>query len=409
MFMQNIRDLPKHTSLGSLSSGFIAWLFGVTGPLLIVLQAATTGHLSNGQVTSWIFGIYAIPGLLTLLQTLMFRQPIGYAFSIPGAVLVGGTLAHHSLSQVVGAYIVTGTAIFLLGASGIVGKVMKILPMPVMMGMVSGVLLPFGIGLFKSILSSPLVNGIPLVVFLLLSYFPGIAKKCPPILGAIVATVVTLYLSHSFHAGSVTAGIARPELIEPTWNLSTIGQLVLPLALTVIAIQNAQGIAVLESEQYQPPINSMTRWSGISSVVTSFFGAHTLCVAGPMTALLAGETSGPKQSRYTAGVLLGVLSVLFGLFAPIAASIPSMIPTSTISMLGGIAMISVLTDSLHMSFHGKFKKSALFSFLITVSGISIVHIGAPFWGLVGGTCVSYVLERKDYQAAGTATNGDSLV
>lgn len=402
-FVQSVREVPRDFSLGSLANGLIAWLFGVTGPLLIVLQAATQGRLNSAQVTSWIFGIYVIPGVLTLLQALVFRQPIGYAFSIPGAVLVGATLVHHSLSQVIGAYIVTGILIFLLGVSGLVGKVMKFLPMPVMMGMVSGVLLPFGVGLFKAVLSSPVVNGVPLLVFLLLSFTPGLAKKFPPILGAILATACTLYFSHALHIHEVSLGVATPHFYAPSWNLSTIGQLVLPLILTVIAIQNAQGIAVLESEQYDPPIDSMTRWSGIGSLVASFFGAHTSCIAGPMTALLASDESGPKQSKYTAAIVLSILSILFGLFAPFAASIPTMIPISTISMLGGLAMISVLTDSLHKSFEGRFKKSALFSFLITVSGITILHIGAPFWGLIGGTCVSFVFERRDYQRKSNET------
>ncbi|EPZ48148.1 hypothetical protein N007_04650 [Alicyclobacillus acidoterrestris ATCC 49025] len=412
MLVQTLREFPKQISLGSLSNGLVAWLFGVTGPLLIVLQAATEGKLSAGEVTSWIFGIYAIPGLMTLLQAFLFRQPIGYAFSIPGAVLIGSTLVHHSFSEVIGAYIVAGVIIFLLGISGVVAKVMRVLPMPVMMGMVSGVLLPFGIQLFQAVIHNPLLNGLPLLAYLFLSFNPKVAKKFPPILGAIVVTAAILVLTHSVHAKGVSFGIATPHVYLPVWNLSTMGQLVLPLVLTVVAIQNAQGIAVLESEAYAPPINSMTRWSGIGSVVNAFLGAHTSCVAGPMTALLAGEESGPKSSRYTAAVTLGVLSILFGVFAPIAASIPTMIPTSTIEMLGGIAMISVLTDSLHASFASKFKKSALFSFLITVSGITIVHIGAPFWGLVGGTCASFLLEKDDYKCPplprdGTPAQGEA--
>ncbi|GMA64609.1 benzoate/H(+) symporter BenE family transporter [Alicyclobacillus fastidiosus] len=397
MLAGTIREFPKHVSLGSLSSGLIAWLFGVTGPLLIVLQAATEGHLSASEVTSWIFGIYVIPGLMTLLQAFVFQQPIGYAFSIPGAVLIGATLVHHSYAQVIGAYIVAGLIILLLGLSGVVERVMRVLPMPVMMGMVSGVLLPFGVGLFKAVVANPMLNGIPLVVFLLLSFAPGIAKKFPPILGAVIATGVVLALAHEVHTQGVSFGVAAPHLYKPAWSVSTMGQLVLPLVLTVVAIQNAQGIAVLKSEDYTPPINSMTRWSGIGSVLNAFLGAHTTCIAGPMTALLAGSESGRKEAKYTAAVTLGVLSVLFGLFAPLAASIPHMIPTSTIQMLGGIAMISVLTDSLHMSFVATFKKSALFSFLITVSGVTIARIGAPFWGLVGGTCVSFLLEKGDYK------------
>jgi benzoate membrane transport protein len=114
---------------------------------------------------------------------------------------------------------------------------------------------------------------------------------------------------------------------------------------------------------------------------------------------LASKDAGHKHHRYVSAIVLGVLSCLFGLLAPMAAAIPNMIPTSVISLLGGLAMINVLTDSLHMSFSTKFKIGALFSFMITVSGISIMHIGAPFWGLVGGMIASLLMERKDFKKA----------
>jgi benzoate membrane transport protein len=61
-------------------------------------------------------------------------------------------------------------------------------------------------------------------------------------------------------------------------------------------------------------------------------------------------------------------------------------------------MIGVLIDSFKTSFSAKFKAGALFSFLITVSGISILHIGAPFWGLIGGTLASVFLDQKDFRS-----------
>jgi benzoate membrane transport protein len=397
LFGQRLKEFPKHLSIGSVSSGLMAWLFAVTGPLLIVLQAATQGNLTASETTSWVFAIYLIPGLITLYHAFRFRQPIGYAFSIPGAVLVGASLAHHTFTQVIGAYVVTGVLIYILGISGVVKKIMNVLPMPVMMGMVSGVLLPFGMGLFHAVLENPILNGIPLVVFLCISFVPTIAQKFPAILGAIVSTAILLWLTHSIDSTGVSFALAVPHVYQPSWDLSAMAELVLPLLLTVIAIQNAQGIAVLKSSGYQPPVNPMTIWSGIASFAGAFFGAHTSCVAGPMTAVMSGTEAGKKEVRYTSAVTLGILLIGFGIFAPLAASIPHIVPSSTIQMLGGLAMIGVLTDSLHTSFSTKFKKSALFSFLITISGISLFHIGAPFWGLVGGTFTSFMLERMDYK------------
>jgi benzoate membrane transport protein len=184
-----------------------------------------------------------------------------------------------------------------------------------------------------------------------------------------------------------------PNVVFPSFNLSVMGELVIQLVLTVIAIQNAQGIAVLESANYLPPVNSMTSWSGIGSILNGFMGGHSACIAGPMTALLASKESGLKENRYAAAIVLGILSCLLAVFAPMAAAVPHLIPSSLIKMLGGLAMINVLIDSLKTSFSGRFKTGALFSFLITTSGISLFHIGAPFWGLVGGTLASFFLDR----------------
>ncbi|WEG10976.1 benzoate/H(+) symporter BenE family transporter [Pullulanibacillus sp. KACC 23026] len=395
MLKRNVVQFPRLLSVGNVSNGFVAWLFGSAGPLLIVLQAATKGHLSDSTTSSWIFAIYGIGGLLTLLMSLYYGQPIGYAFSIPGAILVGSALTHYALNLVVGAYIITGIIIFLLGISGLVTKLMKVLPMPVMMGMVSGVLLPFGTDMVHSVMKNPLLNGIPLLVFLALSFFLRFSKKFPPILGAIIAAILCIKFLPGVTVQPIHVSIGIPQFITPSFSFSVIGELVIPLILTVIAIQNAQGIAMLESSGYRPPINSMTNWSGIGSIVNAFFGGHPACIAGPMTALLANKDSGKHEHRYVAAIVLGILSCLLALFSPMASEIPHVIPASLIQLLGGVAMISVLVDSLKMSFSGPFKSGALFSFLITISGISIFHIGAPFWGLIGGTLATLFLDKQD--------------
>ena len=396
MWRKNIFDFPRYLTIGSFSNGFVSWIFGATGPLLLILQAASIGHLNESSVSSWIFGIYGMGGLLTLILSLYYRQPIGFAFSIPGAILVGSSLTHHTLNEVAGAYIVTGVIILVLGLTGVISVLMKVLPLPIMMGMVSGVLLPFGTDMVHGVIDNPLINGIPLLVFLFLSFFKNLSKKVPPILGAIIASIIMLKIFPMKTQAGVSFSMTIPHVILPSFNLSTMGELVLPLVLTVVAIQNAQGIAVLESHDYKPPINAMSSWSGIGSILNSFVGAHPACIAGPMTGILAGEESGHKENRYTSAVVLGILSCLLAVFAPVAASIPHLIPASLIKTLGGLAMIGVLIDSLKMSFSHNFKAGSLFSFLITVSGISIFHIGAPFWGLLGGTIAAFFLDKNDF-------------
>jgi len=69
-------------------------------------------------------------------------------------------------------------------------------------------------------------------------------------------------------------------------------------------------------------------------------------------------------------------------------------------LLAGLALLEVLGSCLAAAFGEKFRLGALFTFLITISGIRLLNIGAPFWGLVGGTVVSALLERQDFKNRG---------
>ena len=50
------------------------------------------------------------------------------------------------------------------------------------------------------------------------------------------------------------------------------------------------------------------------------------------------------------------------------------------------------------AFSGRFTLGALTAFVVTLSGLSIANIGAPFWGLVFGVAMSLALEMKDFRA-----------
>ena len=49
---------------------------------------------------------------------------------------------------------------------------------------------------------------------------------------------------------------------------SAIAELSVPLAITVVAIQNAQGIAVLSAAGHRPPVDLVATVSGIGALIT---------------------------------------------------------------------------------------------------------------------------------------------
>jgi benzoate membrane transport protein len=390
-------SMIKEFTLKQASSGMIAWLFGVTGPLLIVLQAAEQANLDQTTIISWIFAIYVVGGTLSVGLSIYYRQPIAVAFSIPGAILVGTALSHHSFSDIIGVYLITGIVILLFGLSGIVDKMMSFIPMPIVMGMVSGVLLPFGLNILVSLTDDFFLNGIILLSFLIFSMFPVISRYFPPILGALLLAFLLIIFFGFMEWKPSEKLIAVPSIYMPTFSWAAIAELVIPLTVTVIAIQNAQGISIMKASGYKPPINTMTNWSGIGSLVNGIFGAHSACIAGPMTAILTSDQSDKKGKHYTASIVMGILWIGFGLFAPVMIGLIQGIPSSVVYLLGGLAMLGVLSSSLRSTFSGSFQMGALFSFLITLSDVTILGIGSPFWGMVGGVLISAMVEKADFK------------
>ncbi|MBI1998513.1 MAG: benzoate/H(+) symporter BenE family transporter [Deltaproteobacteria bacterium] len=392
-----IRDLPKSLTLSALTYGVTAWLFAVTGPFLIYVNAARQGNLSALELNSWIFGGYFICGLLSVALSLYYRLPLLAAITIPGGVLVAAALTHLSFAEIIGAYLVTGVLITALGVTGAVKRGMEWLPMPITMAMVAGILLQFGMGIITSLQQTPLVSGVTLTAYLLVSLVKPLARRFPPVLGAIIVGLMAAAALGQANWRLLTFGIAEFKFFTPQFTWPAAVELVIPLALTVIAVQNAQGIAILQNMGYRPPLGAVTITSGVGSILVAPFGSQSVCLAGPMTGIVTNPSVGPKECRYAAALVTGILWMVFGLFSPMATALSRILPTSLVDLLAGLALLEVLGSCFAAAFGEKFRLGALFTFLITISGMRLLNIGAPFWGLVGGTFVSALLERQDFR------------
>jgi len=165
-----------------------------------------------------------------------------------------------------------------------------------------------------------------------------------------------------------------------------------PLAVTVIAAQNAQGFVILRQAGYEPPENNLTVACGLGSLLYGAFGSVPTCVTGPANAIL--NTSGNKERRYVAGMVFGLLAITFGLFSPFTTSLGLLLPAVFINLLGGLAMLAVLQSAFATAFSGSHALGALVTFLVTLSGVAVLNIGAPFWGLVFGYATTLLLNRQ---------------
>ena len=390
-----LRQIFADFGLTYFANGLIGFIFSATGPVAIILSVGTRGGLSQAELASWVFGVFFINGLITIAMSWRYKSPLGFAWTIPGTVLVGPALQHLSFAEVIGAFYATSALILVLGASGWVKRLMSSLPMPIVMGMVAGVFLRFGLDLVRALHEDVAIAAPMVVAFLLLSAYPAVGKRIPPVIGALLVGALAIALLGRVDTGTLGEfTFAQPLLQAPVWSAAALFELVVPLAITVLVVQNGQGVAVLKAAGHDAPVNTIAVVSGIGAALSAAVGAVSTCLTGPTNALLT--SSGARDRQYTAALVFGTFGVLFGLMAPTFTGLMLAAPKAFIMVLGGLAMLRVLQGAFIASFAGKFTLGALVSMLVTVTDIAVLNIGAAFWGLVAGFVVSWMMEKHDF-------------
>ena len=380
-------------------NALVGFLFAATGPVAIILSAGAQGDLSAQQLASWIFGSFFVNGLLTIVLSAWYRTPLIHFFTIPGTVLVGQALGHAPFSQVVGAYIATGVLITLLGLSGWMKRAQAVVPMPIVMGMVAGVFLRFGIDVVRALHDDAWIAAPMVLTFLLLSALPGLGRRIPPMIGVLVVGVIAIMLQgRTPWPQAESLALTAPLLQMPEFAWPVLLELVVPLAITVLVVQNGQGHAVLQSAGHTPPINTVTLACGLTSLLTAFVGSVSTCLTGPTNAIVC--SGGPRERHYSGAVLVGLMALIFGAASAAATALLLAAPAAFVAVLAGLAMIRVLAGAFSTAFSGGPVMGALTAFVVTVANLPWLNIGAPFWGLVAGLVISWLLDpRPGPQAA----------
>lgn len=388
----NVRDLPRALAPSAWAAGLVAVLVAYTGPLVLVFQAAEAAGLDRARLASWIWALTVGSGVVSLLLCLWYRQPIVAAWSVAGSALLVTSLGQFRLSEAVGAYLLAGIATALLGWSGLFGRLLALVPAPVVMGMLAGVLLRFGVGLFAALPLKPLVVLSALATFLVLR----LVRFRAPTVAALVAGLAASVASGDARLAGLSLELAVPVWTPPELTLAATFTLALPLFVLAIASQDAPGIAVLRAAGYRAPADGPILLTGLASVLTAPLGGHGLNLAAVMAVMCSGpEAHRDPDLRYGAGVAAGVWFVLFGTFGATAAALFAALPKELIAAVAGLAMVGPLVSSLSgaMADPGH-REGALFALLLGAADVSLFGIGAPFWALVVGVLVSRLAPRR---------------
>ena len=385
---KNIANLPKAASWSGFFSGLLVVFVSLTGPIAILYQAVQAADLSVELTNSWLLAIFMGSGLFALLMSLRFGIPIiGSWASTTTALLITG-LVDHPFSEVIGAYFVASVILMVIGYTGIFSKLMQTIPHAVIMAMLAGVLLTFGVKIFSSTQINPILGVSMLLVFFAAK---AIRFRAPVVLSFVVGVVVVA-LQSKINIPEVKLSIATPVWTNPTFPVGAFFTLTIPIVLLIMTSQNAPGIALLKAVGYTPPINTIVHFGGFLSLLGSGFGGSGVNLSSITASIAISEESDPNpETRYFAGVVAGLAYCVAAIFAGVFSSLFGSFPGELTAVLAGIALLPIITTSLVDAMEIKdYRDSAVVTFLVTISGVSAFGVGSPFWGLIAGVIVHQI-------------------
>lgn len=388
----NIFGLRKAATWSAFLSGLIIVLISSTGPLAILFQAAKAANFTSAQTASWLLTIFIGSGVFGLALTLRHGMPIIGAWGSATTALLVTALPLHELPEVVGAYFIASSALLLVGITGIFGRLINLVPRPVVMAMLAGVLFNFGVNIFTTLESDYLLG-----IAMIFTYFLGRRYKLrAPVVGSLFVGLLIAGTQGKLVNPHIGIAIAKPIWVDPTFSFAAIITLALPIFLLVLTTQDATGIAVLINSGYQAPKNSIVALGGALSILGAGFGGSGVNLSAITAAIGTQEHADPNpKTRYFAGVSASVFYLLLGLFGATVAGLFSTLPPLLLAVLAGLALLPVIGSATFEALaDGDYREAALVTLLVTISGVSAWQLGAQFWGLVAGILVHQITSWK---------------
>lgn len=368
-----------------LLAGTVASITGTAASAGLVLTALTALNATKAQTASAIFVLIAMYGLLSIGLSWRYKMPISIVWSTPGAALLisSGTL-HLPFSSAVGAFIVTGFLLLLTGLWPALGRLVSSIPKPIASAMLAGVIFNFCIAPFKSAADFPWIVLPAILVWLVLYKFATIWAT--PAAMLIIFTLTAIDKGISFGSGQV---LPQVELVWPTFDVTAIVSIAIPLYLVTMASQNIPGVAIMKSFGYEVPFKPVMAATGLSAIFAGFFGGFSMNLAAITAALNANEHAHKDPNRrWLASVYGGYVYLVIALLAVPTVAFVLQAPRELVLAAAGLALLGTIISALSSAVEVlELRLPAMVAFLVAASGVSAYGIGSAFWALLAGLIV----------------------
>lgn len=373
-----------------LISSLVAALVGFGGTLALVLAAARAVGASEPQAASVVAALCLGMAATSILLSLRYRMPIVTAWSTPGVAVIAAYGGAIGMPRAVGAFLFAAVLTLACAAMRPLAGLVARIPMSVASAMLAGVLVRFVMALAENAVAMPLLVLPLLGLFFLVRLFSPTAA----VLSVLVAGAGMVFATG---AASTTALVFLPphlEFVRPEMDFPVLLGLGLPLFLVTMAAQNLPGLAVLRAMGYTPPTGPLLGLTAAASLLAAPFGATGIHLAAITAAITANPEAHPDPAkRYLAGLCYGGWYILLAVLCASLVGVFAALPPAFIATVAGLALIGPLTGALAGALlEERDRLAAVITFATTASGVAVLGMGAPFWGLLAGLAV-FALER----------------
>jgi benzoate membrane transport protein len=182
-------------------------------------------------------------------------------------------------------------------------------------------------------------------------------------------------------------GWAVPVWTTPSFSVAALVGVALPLFLVTMASQNLPGVAAQRASGYQTPVSASITVTGLASFLLAPFGGYAFNLAAITAAICMGrEAHEDPARRYTAAVMAGVFYIAVGLAGGAVVGLLAAFPRELVAAVAGLALLGTIAGGLSSALKDEqHRDAAILTFLVTLSGVSLLGIGSAFWGVVAGS------------------------
>ncbi|MBU6439138.1 MAG: benzoate/H(+) symporter BenE family transporter [Betaproteobacteria bacterium] len=385
------RHLARWFSPSHVSAGFVTVLVGYTSSAAIVFEAARAAGAGPAEIASWLWALGLGMGLSCIGLSLRYRAPVLTAWSTPGAALLATSLHGVPMAQALGVFVFASALAALAGFSGWFERLMHRIPRALAAGMLAGVLLEFGLGVFGALQHRlGLVGAMLLTLLVARRWLARYAVALSFAVGLLVAT-----LGGDWHLAALPLRLTHPVWVTPSFAWSSLLGIGLPLFIVSMASQNVPGIAMLRTHGYSTPASPLVGWTGLLGVLLAPFGGFSYNLAAITAAICMSPEADPDpRQRWRAAVWAGVFYAITGLLGASVAALFAAFPHALVAAIAGLALLSTIGNSLAGALADEaWRDGALVTFLVTASGFTLGGIGSALWGLLLGMATAALTRR----------------